>query len=70
VIEILTTKFRHWAYEQEYRVFPQLEEKDRRGRFFFEFKDGLVLKEVIVGHRSAITRAELTRALGKLAPTI
>ncbi|WP_163332043.1 DUF2971 domain-containing protein, partial [Klebsiella aerogenes] len=28
VTEILTTKFEHWSYEEEYRLFLQLRERD------------------------------------------
>jgi len=49
VIEILTTKFEHWSYEDEYRVFPQLQERDPSGLYFLEFDDQVSLREVIVG---------------------
>jgi hypothetical protein len=31
VTEILTTKFEHWSYEGEYRVFPRLDVRDPSG---------------------------------------
>jgi hypothetical protein len=64
VQEILTTKFTHWSYEEEYRVFPQLNEHDKHGFYFLEFSPQLELKNVIVGHRSDVTRAEVEKALG------
>jgi len=70
VMRILTTKFEHWRYEDEYRVFPELKVKDERGLYFFEFGKEFVLREVIVGHNSTITRAELDRALGDLTSSV
>jgi len=70
VTEILTTKFEHWNYEDEYRLFPQLGKRDSNGLYFLEFDDQVELREVIVGHRSAISRADITQALGLLAPRV
>ncbi|MCP2223813.1 hypothetical protein M2226_009585 [Bradyrhizobium elkanii] len=70
VTEILTTKFEHWSYEDEYRLFPQLQERDPSGRYFLAFDDQVALREVIVGHRSAISRADIAQALGPLAPQV
>lgn len=68
VTEILTTKFEHWSYEDEYRLFPQLQDQDPNGLYFLEFNDQVALREVIVGHRSRISRSEIAQALGPLAP--
>lgn len=63
--KLLLTKFAHWQYEQEYRVFVQLEE-EIGGLYFSEFSDQLTLKRVIVGDQSSISRAEVSGALGDL----
>lgn len=68
--EILTTKFEHWRYEDEYRLFPQLGKRDANGLCFLEFDDQVALREVIVGHRSTIGRADIAEALGALAPQV
>jgi Protein of unknown function (DUF2971) len=70
VMQILTTKFLHWSYEDEYRVFPGLDEKDQCGLYFFPFANGLALKQVIVGHDCTVTHADLSKALGELGPTV
>lgn len=70
VMEILTTKFEHWIYEDEYRVFPQLQEPDQSGLYFLEFDGQVALREVIVGPRSSINRADVAHALGALAPQV
>jgi len=60
---LLSTKYVHWSYEDEVRCFTDLVEKE--GEFYFApFSSDLELKEVIVGHSSTITRAELADALG------
>jgi hypothetical protein len=66
VREILFTKYKHWKYENEYRGFVTLDEADvSTGLYFAEFSDRLVLRQVIVGAESAISRSELSEALGK-----
>ena len=47
---LLVTKFRHWEYEEELRVFLSLSATLREDRrFFFPFGEELQLKEVILG---------------------
>lgn len=70
VREILTTKFEHWSYEDEYRVFPQLDERDPSGLYFYQFDAGIALREVIVGNHANITRAQVGETLGPLAPRV
>lgn len=61
--QIITTKFAHWSYEQEYRAWIGLKEKTD-GLYFVNFSDQLRLVSVMVGDQSPVTRAELTDALG------
>jgi hypothetical protein len=70
VTEILTTKFEHWSYENEYRLFPQLKDQDPSGHYFIDFDDQVALREVIVGHRSTISRNDILQALGSLQPQV
>ena len=62
---ILFTKFKHWEYEQEHRIYIELEE-EIDGIYYSEFSDQLKLKKVIVGEQSGVTRAELADALDDL----
>lgn len=65
--KILTTKFSHWAYEQEYRAFLRLDhESEEGGLYFKEFDDHLNLTGVIVGHSSKVKRVDVFDALGDL----
>ncbi len=70
MLKLVTTKFSHWRYEDEHRMFVRLEERDARGLYFYDFSDNLVLREVIVGSSSTISRVELNRALGHWATEI
>ncbi len=64
--KILATKFQHWSYEEEVRLFVGLEDKDRRSEhYFFDFSDQLKLAKIIVGAESAISRRELAAVLGE-----
>jgi hypothetical protein len=63
--KLLLTKFKHWEYEQEYRVYIELEEQVD-GFFFSDFSDQLKLEQVIVGDRSNITRDQVSGVLGEL----
>lgn len=63
--KLLTTKFKHWQYEREYRAFVALEE-NVDGLYYADFSKQLTLKRVIIGDRSRITRAQVSSALGDL----
>ena len=67
--KLLFTKFSHWQYEQEYRVYVTLEE-DIDGLYYSEYSGQLTLKRVIVGDQSSITRAEVSGALVDLATQV
>ena len=69
MLKMLSTKFSHWRYENEVRVFTRLNDADG-GLYFAEFGKDLRLCEVIVGARSTITRADLAKSLGGLAPDV
>jgi hypothetical protein len=65
VKRLLFTKFAHWSYEDEYRVYVSLENEEN-GLYFAEFSEKLTLKQVIVGSESTVSRSQLTDALGEL----
>lgn len=67
--QLLFTKFSHWSYEKEYRVYAQLNTQEN-GLYFVEFSDTLSLHEVIVGCESQISRVQIREALGNHADTI
>lgn len=66
VRKILFTKYAHWKYENEYRGFVTLDEEDEAtGLYFAEFSERLILRQVIVGAESTISRGCLSDALGE-----
>ncbi|MBB3020425.1 hypothetical protein FHR70_003506 [Microvirga lupini] len=68
VKQILSTKFRHWRYENEVRCFVPIgnEDGEKPGLYFTPFSNDLRLREVIVGHSSHVSRSQLSKALGDL----
>lgn len=60
--QLLFTKFSHWNYEDEYRVYAQLDTEEN-GLFFAEFSEHLALRQVIVGCESSVSRAQVREAL-------
>jgi hypothetical protein len=61
---IFSTKFSHWRYENEVRCIIPLRVIPREGGFYFErFSHRLSLREVIVGHRSTVSRKQALSAL-------
>ena len=61
------TKFEHWSYEAEHRMFVSLDQCRVVGsRRFMPFSENLVAREVIVGMRSPARRQEIVDALGGL----
>lgn len=66
---VVCTKFKHWSYEEEYRIYVNLDDCED-GLYFYNFSEQLVLKQVIVGAASTATRADVASALGELADTV
>ena len=66
---ILSTKYSHWGYEDEARIFSTLESKSG-DLYFKEFDVDMVLREVQVGFNSEITRVQLAGALGDLSESV
>lgn len=65
VQNLLFTKFVHWSYEDEYRAYAILEDEEN-GLFYAKFSASLVLKQVIIGAESTITRDQISEALGNM----
>lgn len=70
VTDLLCTKYAHWSYEEEVRMFVGLDEGTiEHGLYFLEFSPDLVLREVIVGPLCE-TPLDVVRALvEKVSPT-
>jgi hypothetical protein len=65
VKRILRTKFSNWEYEEEYRCFLKLSDRDERtSHYFADFNDDLRLAEIIVGLNCAVQPEALFEAIG------
>lgn len=68
---VVSTKFSHWRYENEVRMFASLKDRDAEtGLWFREFDDELVLSEVIIGAACNVSRSDLADALGDLNESV
>lgn len=70
--KLIRTKFSHWRYEQEMRIFEDINtvKQTQAGLFFKDFSDDLALSEVIIGPKSKITRSRLDIALGNMSAVV
>ena len=57
------TKFRHWQYEDEFRILVPLGNKINK-HFYLRFADRLRIRTVILGLRSKVTKKCVLNALG------
>lgn len=65
--KVISTKFSHWKYEKEYRLFIGLDiTEEEKGLYYTDFSKNLELKQVIVGCNSELTRRDIKIALGDL----
>ena len=62
--KLLSTKHTHWRYEDEIRLFAELTHKCKDNKYYYDFSEDVVLKEVIIGCRSQTTREEITQKYG------
>lgn len=67
--QVICTKFAHWSYEDEYRIFTTLEDPED-SLYYKDFSNELNLVSVIVGSESQVTRHDLGQALGDLSPSV
>jgi len=62
----LLKKFKHWEYEEEWRMYIDLPKNKIINSLYFEsFSNQLALKEVIIGIESSITKNEIEKMLGR-----
>jgi hypothetical protein len=59
---MLFTKYASWQYEDEVRMWANLQE-DEDGLFFKDFDEDLRLVEIIVGDRCTVPRSAIVRAV-------
>jgi hypothetical protein len=62
--QLLFTKYRDWKYEEEWRGWIRLDERDKATSFYFYPFDGVVeLSEVIIGPLCDISKTRIDEAL-------
>jgi Protein of unknown function (DUF2971) len=61
----LFTKFEHWAYEKEIRIWGPLAHEEN-GLNFVAFGQDMRLNEVIIGQRSSVSKQQVIEALGSI----
>jgi len=69
VRKVLFTKFKHWEYEHEIRLWAPLQNEEN-SLHFLEFDEKLRIVEVIIGASCTLPRSEITEALGAWASEV
>jgi hypothetical protein len=67
---ILYTKYHSWKYEREVRVFADLKDRDKDGRYYADFGDTLKPTMVITGARCTLSKTDIINALGALDSSV
>jgi hypothetical protein len=67
--KLLCTKYKHWSYEEEWRMFVPLESARREGRLhFYPFDENVQLAEVILGPQCAFSIDEVRKLTSAMHP--
>lgn len=62
--KLITTKYKHWKYEDEVRLIIPLENAQHEGpNYFASYCEAFMLREIVVGVRSKITKPDLLASL-------
>lgn len=69
VRKVLFTKFKHWEYEHEIRLWATCQHEED-GLHFLEFDEKLRIVEVIIGATCTLPRSEITQALAASASEV
>jgi hypothetical protein len=68
---VLTTKYEHWAYEEEWRLLLKLSDKDPiNGEYYLEIGPKLILREIIVGARCPAPVGSFRKLVGQVAYSV
>ena len=67
---IAATKFTHWSYEEEYRLFVALNSNTEGFDYCSFSEQTLNLAEIFVGCRSSVTRQQIEEAMGKMSQSV
>lgn len=65
--QVITTKYEQWAYEEEWRLFLNLKDKDPiNGEYYLAIGPDLVLREIILGARCTASVGSFRKLVGKV----
>jgi hypothetical protein len=71
MMSLLYSKFSHWRYEQEMRVYVKLDKGSKiNGMYFYKFNNELKLRKIIVGSNSEVSRADVNVALSSYSTKV
>ncbi len=71
VNQLLRTKFFDWKYEDEMRLFVQLDHDTvESGKYFYSFSENLVLREVILGPRCELPINGIRKVVAEFEPPV
>lgn len=62
--QMIFTKYEHWRYEEEIRIWATLNERSGN-YYFYDYGDTVRLVEVIVGAGSSVSERKILQALGQ-----
>lgn len=66
MLELLSTKFEDWKYENEVRIFASLDERCKETGFYFkDFDEELYLREIIIGPRCSVRLDKIKSSINK-----
>jgi len=69
--QLLRTKFHDWKYEDEMRVFVELDhETNESGLYFYDFSADFQLREVILGPRCELPIASIRAVVASYKPEV
>ncbi len=62
-LKLLSTKFEHWCYEEELRIFTRLEQPDPVTKLYFrELDEQIQVRKIIAGPRCVVSKKTLQDA--------
>ncbi|MEA3394859.1 MAG: DUF2971 domain-containing protein [Pseudomonadota bacterium] len=68
---VLCTKFYDWKYEDEVRVFVQLDHATKEGGlYFYPFDEKVVLREVVLGPKCELPLKAIRALVSEYTPTV
>ena len=69
--KLLSTKFFDWKYEDEMRLFVQLDHDTvESGKYFYSFSENLILREIILGPKCELPIEGIRNIVADFIPPV